>query len=169
MFAGTGNPIPTKGFNRISWLKGPFTQITDRLTHHLRHTPELLADPDYARVNTTLTLHLAAYSMAEIGNRDPIGRRIAAGMPDGDIQLAVRDDAALILRARGGRLSVHEGVSPTRRATMVFADLDSAGAVLRGEVATYTALGRGDIEPSGYVPLLDKMNKLLGLVPRYLA
>ena len=52
---------------------------------------------------------------------------------------------------------------------MVFADLDSAGAVLRGEVATYTALGRGDIEPSGYVPLLDKMNKLLGLVPRYLA
>ena len=51
---------------------------------------------------------------------------------------------------------------------MVFTELDAAGQVLRGELASYTAIGRGQIELGGFVPMLDRMNKLLGLVPRYL-
>lgn len=38
MFDGTGKPIPLKGFRRIDYLTGPFTTITDRLSHDLRPT-----------------------------------------------------------------------------------------------------------------------------------
>lgn len=169
MFKGTGNPLPTKGFRQISWLKGPFTTLTDRLGYFLRPTPELLTDPEYLAANTVLTLHLVSYAMAEIGNRDPHGKAVAATMPDGEIQLAVRGGPALVLASRAGRLATRTGLSPHRRASMIFADLDTAGQVLRGELASYTAIGRGGIELSGFVPLLDRMNKLLGLAPRYLS
>ena len=169
MFDGTGSPIPTRGLTKISYLTGPFTQITDRLTRALKPTPELLADPDYRTANSTLTLYLAVYALAEIGNSDDAGRTIASHMADGDIQLAVRNGPALVLTIRDHRLTVTPGMSPHRRARMVFADLDSAGAVLRGELASYTAIGRELITIGGFVPLLDHMNKLLGLVPRYLS
>ncbi|MDO5627367.1 MAG: hypothetical protein Q4G43_03500 [Mobilicoccus sp.] len=169
MFAGTGNPVPTKGFRRISWLKGPFTQLTDRLAYYLRPTPELLTDPLYTRANTVLTLHLAAYAMAEIGTHDTTGRAIASAMPDGDVTLAVRGGPVVHLRCRAGRLRTLDGPSQTSRAHLIFEDLDTAGQVLRGELASFTAVGRGSIELGGFVPLLDKTNKLLGLVPRYLS
>lgn len=169
MFDGTGNPIPTKGLRRINYLTGPFTQITDRLAHFLTPTPEALNDEAYRRANSTLTLHLAVYAMAEIANRDHAGRMIASRMPDGAIALAVKDGPGLTLDCRHHRLKVIPGVAKDWRAKMVFADLESAGQVLRGELASYTAIGRGLIELGGYVPLLDNMNKLLGLVPRYLA
>lgn len=168
MFDGTGNPIPTKGFRNLKYLTGPFTRITDRLTYFLTPTPETLDDPEYRRINAILTLHIALYALAEIGNADPAGRQVAARMADGDIQVAVKNGPALALNVRGQKLRVTDGVSRQWRAKMVFSDLDSAGAVLRGELASYTAIGRGLIELGGYVPLLDNMNKLLGLVPRYL-
>lgn len=169
MFDGTGNPIPVKGFSRLGYLTGPFTHITDRLSYYLRPTAELLADPDYRTANSTLTLYLAVYAMAEIGNGDVAGREVASHMADGDIQLAVKAGPALTLSCRNHRLQVKPGVAKNWRAKMIFADLESAGEVLRGELASYTAIGRGLIELGGYVPLLDNMNKLLGLVPRYLA
>lgn len=170
MFAGTGSPIPTKGFGKISFLKGPFTELTDILEHYLRPTPALLDDPDAARANSILTLHLAAYAIAEIGNYDPAGRLNAQRMADGDTVLAVRGTPpiALTLSARHGHLKVSDGASLNRRSIMVFADIDLAGQVLRGELASYTAIGREQLELGGYIPNLDHMNKILGLVPRYL-
>jgi hypothetical protein len=52
---------------------------------------------------------------------------------------------------------------------MVFADLESAGALLRGELDSYSALGAEKLAMGGCVPMLDNFNKLLGLVPRYLS
>lgn len=169
MFAGTGNPIPIRGLRRISYLTGPFTQITDRLSHFLKATPELLTDPGYRNANAIATLYLASFALAEIGNSDATGTQIAANMADGTIQLAVKDGPAVALRVRNRRLKAIPGLTNDWRAKMIFADLESAGAVLRGELASYTAIGRGLLELGGYIPLLDNMNKLLGLVPRYLA
>ncbi len=168
MFDGTGNPIPLKGLRKLDFLKGPFTKLTERLTYFLIPTPAALADPAYALANAEMTLHLAVYALAEIGNFDPIGQVSATRIADGDIQVAVRGGAALAVRASGGKLRVTNGLAQNRRAKMIFADLDSAGAVLRGELSSYAAIGRDLIELGGYVPMLDNFNKLLSLVPRYL-
>ena len=168
MFAGTGNPIPLKGLTKIAYLKGPFTTLTDRLAYYLRARPELLADEGYKAANAALSLRAAVYALAEIGNGDRDGRLNAARMPDGEILLAAKGGPELTIEARGGRLECRKGPPRALRARMVFSDLAAAGALLRGEMDSYTAIGSERLELGGFVPLLDNMNKILGLVPRYL-
>ena len=40
--------------------------------------------------------------------------------------------------------------------------------LLRGELDSYAAIGSQKLELGGYMPNLDHLNKILGLVPRYL-
>ncbi len=168
MFAGTGNPIPLKGLRKIDFLKGPFTQLTDQLTKYLAPSAEDLKNQDFSRANAVMTLYVAVFALAEIANSDPLGVQIAARMPDGDLQVAVRDGSGLIARVRGHKVKIVEGLNPAARAKMIFSNIDVAGQVLRGEIGSYEAIGHHDIELGGFVPLLDEFNKLLSLVPRYL-
>ena len=169
LFDGSGTPIPVKGITKIKFLTGPFTQLTDRLTEYLRPSQANLADPEFSRANSAMTLHVAAYALAEIGNSDKQGKLNAARIPDGDILLAVTDGPQLTVRAQGGHLSVRREPATQWRAKMVFADIDSAGQILRGEMSSYAAIGKGLIELGGLIPMLDELNKLLGLVPKYLS
>lgn len=169
MFEGTGLPIPVKGATKLKYLTGTLTAITDRLTYFLRPTPEALEDPEYTRINTIPALHLASYAMAEIANHDEAGQAIASRMPDGAVVLSVEDGPALTLVMRDHVARVHDGRDPNRRSMMIFKDLQTAGQVLRGELPAFTAIGRQQLELGGYVPLLDEMNKLLAIVPRYMS
>ncbi|MBM7825694.1 hypothetical protein JOD55_001521 [Arcanobacterium pluranimalium] len=168
MFAGTGAPIPVRGIRRIKFLTGPFTNLTNILTEYLMPTPEKLQDAEFRRRNTILTLHIAAYALAEIANHDVAGKEAASRMRDGDLQLAVVGGPALIIRIKDHKLRVVEGLSDKPSAKMVFADLDVAGGVLRGEIPSFEAVGKDQIQLGGFVPILDNFNKLLGLVPHYL-
>ena len=169
MFAGTGKPIPLKGLTKIGYLKGPFSTLTDRLGHYMRPKPELLKDKAYREANAALSLRAAVYAMTEIGNHDRDGKLNAARMADGEILLGTKNGLDLTIAVKGGRLEAHKGQPTKRRARMVFADLESAGALLRGEMDSYTAIGAEKLELGGFVPILDHMNKILGLVPRYLS
>ena len=169
MFAGTGSPIPLKGLTKISYLTGPFTALTDRLGHYLRATPELLRDQAYRDANASLSLSAAVYALCEIGNSDRAGRLNAARMPDGEIFLGAGGGPELTVVARGGSLECRKGAPERPRARMVFSDLESAGAMLRGELDSYAAIGSGRLVLGGFVPMLDNLNKVLGLVPRYLS
>ena len=168
MFAGTGNPIPLKGFTKISYLKGPFTTLTDRLGYYLRTTPEKLKVKAYRDANAALSLRSAVFAMGEIGNSDREGKLNAGRMSDGEILLAAGGGPELTVAAKGGKLVCSPGAPAKARARMVFSDLESAGALLRGELDSYAAIGAEKLILGGYVPLLDNLNKILGLVPRYL-
>ena len=141
MFAGTGNPIPLKGLTKLAYLKGPFTTLTDRLTHYLRTSPELLKDKAYRDANASLSLRSAVYAIGEIGNSDREGRLNAGRMPDGEILLAAGGGPELTVAAKGGRLECSPGAPVKARARMVFSDLEAAGAMLRGELDSYAAIG----------------------------
>ena len=175
MFDGKGIPVPLKGFTKLKYLTGTFTQVTDRLSYYLRPTPELLKDPEFARVNSLLTLHVAVYAMAEIANVDPKGMAVAKGMRDGTIALKIENGPVLTMVLQDHHARIVEGDQPKaagpngRHAFMAFSDLDTTGQVLRGELASYPAIGRELIKLGGYVPLLDNMNKILGMVPFYLS
>jgi hypothetical protein len=169
MFAGTGGPIPLRGFTKIGWLKGPFTTLTDRLSYYLKPTAELLSDQNYRKANSALSLHVAAYAIAEVGNYDSDGKLNTARMTDGGLLVAARGGPELTVVAKEKSLTTVKGADPSVRARMVFAGLEEAGAMLRGELSAYAAIGSGKISLGGYTPLIDHMNKVLGLVPRYLS
>jgi len=168
MFAGTGKPIPVKGLTKLGYLTGPFTRLTERLGYHLRATPELLKDKRYREANAALSLCAAVYAAAEVGNNDAYGKLNASRMVDGEVRIAAEGGPDFGLLVQGGRLECLKGASPRPRARMVFADLESAGAMMRGEMDSYSAIGAEKLILGGYVPLLDNFNKILGLVPRYL-
>ncbi len=135
----------------------------------------LLQDPEFARINSILTLHVAGYAMAEIANLDPKGRAVAAGMCDGTIGLKVQGGPELTFVIVDHKATIVNGDKPKeagpqgRHAFMVFSDLDVTGQILRAELASFTAIGREALRLGGYVPLLENMNKILGLVPFYLS
>ena len=110
MFAGTGNPIPLKGLTKISYLKGPFTILTDRLGYYLRTSPEKLEDKTFRDANAALSLAAAVFAMGEIGNSDREGRLNAGRMPDGSILVGVGNGGPkLTVTASGGRLECGPG------------------------------------------------------------
>lgn len=175
MFDQKGIPIPLKGITKIKYLTSTFTELTDILSHYLRPTAQLLQDPEFARINSILTLHVAGYAMAEIANLDPKGRAVAAGMCDGTIGLKVQGGPELTFVIVDHKATIVNGDKPKeagpqgRHAFMVFSDLDVTGQILRAELASFTAIGREALRLGGYVPLLENMNKILGLVPFYLS
>ncbi|MDY5585342.1 MAG: hypothetical protein SPG61_06105, partial [Arcanobacterium sp.] len=126
-------------------------------------------DPEFKRINTLLTMCVVAHAAAEIANSDEYGMAIAGRMRDGDLQLAVKDGPAYILRIKDHRITVIPGLSDTPSSRMVFSGIEVTGAVLRGEMPAFEAVGTDQIRLSGFVPHLENFNGLLGLVASYLS
>ncbi len=167
MIAGTGNPIPLKGFTKIGYLTGTFAKLADRLGHFLKPDAEKLRDSGYRDVNAALSIGVAAFAISEVGNHDADGKLNAARMADGEILVAASGGPELTVASKDGRLETRRGASGRARAWMRFPGLEEAGAMLRGEVDAYGAIGAGQVSVGGYIPLVDHMNKILGLVARY--
>ncbi|HWQ31144.1 MAG TPA: hypothetical protein VN549_09150 [Negativicutes bacterium] len=168
MFDGKANPIPLKGLGKIGFLKNEFTKLTERLAYYLKPTEELLKDSAYLRTNTVLTAYTAFFALAEIGNNDRIGRLNAGRIPDGVINVTVKDGPALHLSVKGGHIEAAKGAYEKPRAIMEFSGIEVANAMLNGKVDAYTCIASGDVSLRGYIPMLDNLNKLLAQVPEYL-
>jgi len=169
MVAGTGTPIPLKGLTRLGFLTGPFSALAKRLEAVLKASKEELSAPSLAKANAELLLYTATFALAELGNHDPVGKLNAARIADGVIEIGVEGGPAVSITAKAGRLSAAKGRSGRARATMSFVSLEAARALFSGEIDAMAALGEGLVAMSGFIPMLEHMNKVLGLVPRYLA
>lgn len=166
---GKGIPVPLKGFRGLGFLTKEFTALTKRLEAVLRPAPGAPRPPEEERLAAELTAYAAFYALAEVGNLDPLGRANAARMADGAISVEVADGPAVTIRVRHGHLDISKGADPHARARMLFDSTETAGRILTGELDSYAAMGDGRLAVSGYIPLLDHMNKLLAIVARYLA
>lgn len=170
MMNGAANPIPLKGLFKIGFLTGPFTKLTDKLSHFLRPGDGAMEDQEFFAINTKLTAFVAFHSLAEVGNWDELGRVSASQVPDGVLQVRVEEEGgpALSVTATGGKLSTNVGIHPDYRCLMWFKDLKSLSQILSGELDAYTVFGQNRAGIRGYVPMADKLNPLLGLLPGYL-
>lgn len=170
MFDGKANPIPLKGFTRLGFLKNEFTKLTDRLAYYLKPTEELLKNPGYFKINTYLTMYTAIFALAEIANHDRKGKISALRIPDGIVSVSVLNGGPSInINVKSGQLEAAKGPGQSPRSYMIFSTLDAANGILNGRLDTYSAIGAGDFQIKGFVPMLDNINKILALVPSYLS
>ena len=170
MVEGVKNPIPTKGFRHIGFLKAAFTFLAGRLESYLKPDHEKAAtDSEYLKKSTILTAYAALYAVPEIARYDETGRKLASKIEDGIINVTVGDDFGLHLIAEKGRLRTMKGRSANARTAMMFDTFETAFGLLNGKLDSYTCIGLGLLAIRGRVSMIDNFNKLLGMVPHYLS
>ena len=168
MVEGKASPIPLKGLTKLKFLTTDFTKLTDRLSYYLKPTEELLKNPKYREINTTLTAYTAFFALAEIGNTDPIGKLNGSRIPNGNIAVGIKNGPGINIHVQAGNLVSHKGLPTQFRASMMFEDMETAGKLLNGKVDSYSCIASKTLRLKGFIPMLDNMNKLLGQVPDYL-
>jgi hypothetical protein len=169
MFDGKAMPGIKKGLSRVKFLQNNFTKLTERLAYYLKPTPELLKDENYFKINTCLTFHTAFFALAQIANNDGVGKMNAHSVPDGIINIVVRDGPAVNITVdKTHRFTARTGAASNPRAQMVFSGLNKAAGVLGGQVDFYTAVGREYLTIGGFIPMIDNASRILMQVAAYL-
>lgn len=168
MMDGKANPIPLKGLTKIGFLTGPFMLLADRLAVYLRAADEDLKNSDFFKSATEMTAYAAMFSLPEIANHDPEGKKNACHIPDGTIQIAITGGIGIRIAAEKGILTAKKGYDTDPRCVMEFSSLQSAHGILSGKLDTYTAIALGDLEMRGYVPMIEYLNPILDQVAEYL-
>lgn len=170
MFEERSNPIPLKGFKQLGFLKNEFPKVTKRLEHFLKPTEALLEDPDYLRVNTTLSLYTAAQAVCELIRLDPVAQKVGAQMPAGVMQLSVIPDgphACIRYDGKGGA-TAHKGIAEKPAAVLTINSCSSANALFNGKLDGFSAIALGTVKMRGIVPMIENTNLILDRIPLYL-
>lgn len=158
---------------KVGFLLKTFTKLADRLSYYLQppadKKEEMLKDPDYFRINTTLTAYTAFFAMAEIANSDYVGKACASRMIDGTILAKVGGGPELTITVKNHQLSAAMGGCDMPTATMMFADMQFAHDILNGNASSFGGMGSGQFVVTGALDMLEQMAKLLNQVSIYLA
>lgn len=169
---GKGQPLPLKGlFKTLSFMgkpESPFNKLTNEMTVIMR-SQKRSDGSDAKELSILLSFYAMCAALAEIGNQDEIGKLSGARIPEGEISVEIKDKAYVTIVKKDGKLACKKEKSQNPRAFMVFNSIDIAGDLITGKVDAMTCLSRGDLVMKGYIPMLDNLNKVLNLVPKYLS
>ncbi|MEA4812313.1 MAG: hypothetical protein VB108_07060 [Anaerolineaceae bacterium] len=169
MIDGKANPTPTKGFLKLGFLMKVFPKLAERLTAYLKAEPKALeADKTFRDKSTILTAYTAFNAISMVGNYDPIGRACAKRIEDGSINISIDNSVGVHLDIRNGQMRTSKGLAKDAKAMMRFSDIDVADGILRGTLDSYACIGNGKLGISGRIPMVDNLNKILGIVATYL-
>ena len=162
--------LPTKNPAQVlSFLMGPFTALTNRLTEVLRPAPEVLQDRAFFELNTIMTFYTIVGSISALANTDVISRISAENTADGDIHLGIANVAAATIRVKNHHYTTIKEAPLKPRAKMEFADIDLANSLFAGTASTINELCKGNIRLSGMISMVDNVNRVLDRVSDYLA
>ena len=162
--------IPTKNpVQVLSFLLGPFTALTNRLSEILRPTPDALKDRAFFELNTIMTFYTVAGGISALANTDPISLISAGNTVDGDIHLGIAGVAAATIRVKDHHFTTIKEAAASPRAKMEFSDIDLANALFAGTASTINELCKGNIRLSGMISMVDNVNRILDRISDYLA
>lgn len=152
----------------LSFLLGPFSKLTDRLTKLLRPSDEDMQDRAFFEKSTVLTLYTVSGAISALANNDSISRISAEYTVDGDVSLGVKDVASVTIRIKDHHFTTIKAPCENPRAIMEFADLDLAAGLFAGTVSTISEMCKGTIYLRGMINMLDNINRILDRVSVYL-
>ena len=162
--------IPVKNpVQVLTFLMGPFTALTNRLTELLRPSQEALKDRAFFEESTLLTLYTISGAISALANNDSISRVSAEYTVDGEISLGIRDSAAVTILVKDHHFTTVKAPSANPRAIMEFASIDLAAGLFAGKVSTINEMCKGTIYLRGMISMLDNVNRFLDRVSVYLA
>jgi hypothetical protein len=157
---------------KAGFLLKQFTKLTDRMSYYLQPKPEekeeLLKNPDYFTINTTLTAYTAFFAMSEIANSDYVGKACAKRTQDGVILVEIGGGPSATVTVQNHKFSSAKGGAEQPKALMKFSSMQFAHDLLNGQASSFGGMGSGDFAVHGAVDMLEQMSKLLNVVSEYL-
>lgn len=161
--------VPTKNIPQVlSFLMGPFTKLTDRLTKFLMPSDEDLKNKDFFEKSTILTMYTIGGAICALGNTDSISTQSASYICDGDIQMGITDKVYVTIRVRNHQLQLIKEKPDTPRAIMEIKTVELANGLFNGTASTISELCAGNIYMSGMINMIDNINRILDRVATYL-
>ncbi len=161
--------MPAKGAVRLfSFLLGTFSKLTDRLEAVLKPSEQDLADPEFFKENTILTLYVVGGAVCGLANSDSIAKISASNTPDGDVSLGIKDEAELTIRIKNSVFTLIKQPAENPRAVMEFSDIALANGLFAGTVSTVNEMCKGNIRLAGVLSMVDNINRILDRVNIYL-
>lgn len=161
--------VPVKGAVQVlSFLLGPFTKLTNRMTELLRPNEENLKDRAFFEESTILTFYTIAGAISALANSDSISKQSALYTVDGDVSMGIKDVCYATIRVSNNTFRTVKEKAQTPRAIMEFADIDLAYGLFTGTASTMAELCAGKIYMSGMISMVDNLNRILDRVAVYL-
>ena len=161
--------MPTKNIAQVlSFLLGPFTKLTDRLTKLLMPSEEDLKNRAFFEESTILTFYTIAGAISALANSDSISQQSALYTVDGDVQMGITDVCYATLRVRDHKFTTIKEKPDTPRAIMEFNSIDLAAGLFNGTASTMAELCAGNIYMAGMLSMVDNLNRILDRVAAYL-
>lgn len=162
--------LPTKHpVQVLTFMLGPFSKLTDRLTELLRPSEEALKDRAFFEESTILTMYTIAGAVSALANNDPISKISAEYTVDGEISLGIKDAVSVTVCVKDHRFTTVKEPSKNPRSIMEFASIDLANGLFNGKVSTVNEMCKGTIYLRGMISMLDNINRILDRVSVYLA
>ena len=169
MVDGSGSALPMKGFTKIGFLLGKFIPLTDKLSKYLRATEEDLKDEKFFEISTKLMFYVITVALSQIGNNDEIGKFSASLIPDGIIDVSIKDCVGATIRVKDGHMVTIKQKPEAFRSQMQFCDIHVARDLFDGKINAIASIGEGLVEMHGLINMIDNVNRILDRVALYLA
>ena len=169
MIDGTVTPIPLKGYTKIGFLLSKFMPLTDILTKYLRASEEDLKDDKFFEISTKLMFYVITVALSQIGNNDEIGKFSASFIPDGIIDVSIKDCVSATIRVKDNHMVTIKQKPDSYRSQMQFCDIRVARDLFDGKINAIASIGEGLVEMHGLINMIDNVNRILDRVALYLA
>lgn len=153
----------------LTFMLGPFSKLTDRLTQLLRPSEEDLKDRAFFEESTILTMYTIAGAISALANHDPISRISASYTVDGEVSLGIKDAVYVSILVKDSHYTTVKASAKKPRAVMEFASIDLANGLFNGTVSTINEMCKGTIHLRGMISMVDNINRILDRVSVYLA
>jgi hypothetical protein len=167
--APTWPPLPMGQVWRLGGLR-PFTALTKLLNDALQPDAAALEDPAFLRMHLRLLFKVLLGALPVIAGSDPAAAHTLAATPPGLAEILMPAlDLSGWARWDGKRMTAGAGPAPDAPdARIRFRDEAAATAALRSQLDNAAAVGLGQIEVRGLVPLADGLGVVMDRVEAYL-
>ena len=113
--------------------------------------------------------YLITVAISQIANNDSIGTFSASNIPDGIIEMGIKDSVAATIRVKDHHLVTIKQKPASFRSKMEFGSIQLARDLFDGKVNAVACIGEGTIEMHGLINMIDNLNRILDRVALYLA
>ncbi|MCX8064575.1 MAG: hypothetical protein N3G21_05310 [Candidatus Hydrogenedentes bacterium] len=163
-------PILLRGFTKISFLRNEFDALSKRLEYFLKPTENLSLDE--RKISVALQFKSALRMGEVLGETDEVCQTILKNTTPGILKISIDE---IGFEAYFGNINgkwkyiecPDKGQAVS--STLSFKNLETAEAMLTNKLDTFSALGLGNIQIWGLVPIIDNVGLVLSRINYFIS